>query len=220
VNATAPAPAATVHDVPAPGTGLARWTALHAGAFLAAFLATALAVAWAPETMVAAYARWATVMQAAGARTADDLGSAAAVFRHVLVMNAAAIGLFAAVAYVGQAVLALPFAGAFYALVALLAPHAIGRPLAPLDWLLVGLEAGMLVMAASVAAAIGGHRFAFDPNLRGLAAYWRRGWRRWWPTPVAPWHEVRAAWGVTAGWMAAGLALVWLAGAALEAFPG
>ena len=199
---------------------LARSIAFHGAAFLLAFLATSLAVAWAPEAMLAVYARWATVMQAAGARSAQELGSAAEVFHHVLGMNAVALGLFAAVAYIGQGVLALPFAGAFYALVGLLAPHAIGRPLAAQDWLLVGLESGALVTASALAAAVGGHRFGFGADLRSLIAFWTRDRRRWWPAPVAPWREVRARWSTAATWTSASLTLVWLVAAALEAWGG
>lgn len=221
-SASARRPSA-IHPNPgprAPVTVVARWAAIHAAVLLLAAAATAIAIAWWPEAMLAGYARRATLMQAAGARTSDELGSAVATFRHVLVMNATTLAVFSLVAYVGQALLALPFAGAFYAMVAQLAPRAIGRSLAPQDWLLVGLEAAMLVAATALTAAIGGHRFGFGPGIGGLLRFWHHAWRRWWPAPVASWRDVRAAWGGLVPRFGAALACAWLAAAALEAFGG
>ncbi len=102
------------------------------------------------------------------------------------------IGLFL------QSPIVMLFIGVFYALVSLLAPYTIGRLFDGNDWLLIAIEAFVLLLSISLSSAVAGELFGVDANIKSLWKYWKNDWKKLLPKPVENWKAISAEWISTA----------------------
>jgi len=144
--------------------------------------------------MLAVYAKWATVMQAAGAKNITELSTQAEMFKHILQINGLTAILFFIIGLFLQSPIVMVLIGAFYALVSLLAPYAIGKSFGANDWLLIAVEAFVLLLSTSLASAMAGNLFDVDANMKSLWAYWKHSWTKLLPQPVKNWKTILGGW--------------------------
>lgn len=176
---------------------IVRWMRLN-GLFLGlAFLAVGLLTGLFPEAMLELFGRWATLLSSVGARTAAELGSPAEIFWHIVGRNSIAVLIFFLTGLVLQAPVALIFGGAFYALIAFLAPFTLGRPFGWNDWLLIALEMTTLTLVASLGMALAGDLFKVPPTLGSWWEYSRRSWKSLGFDLPGGWRETLSGWART-----------------------
>ncbi len=171
-----------------------KWCGINASVFLAAFGVMALLVWVLPGPMLGLYASWARLLSAAGSRTAGELGSAQAMFLHILTTNCFSAAVYFTLGLLFQAPIVMCASGPFYALISLTAPRTIGRAFDAHDWLLVGAEAAALILAGSVASALAAEAYATPASFRSWLGYWRHNWRRLSTPAVRSWRKVVAEW--------------------------
>ena len=174
-----------------------RWLWFNLKIFMIFFGMVGILVLLIPDVMLRLFGQWALLMQAFGARSAAQLGSPGEMFRHILITNGLTLGIYLAIGLLLQAPLLMPFTGAFYALVAFLAPWTIGRSFSLADWVLIGAEILMLVLGSSITAGLAGDLYQVHPEVRSLSAYWKKAWRKLWLRPTVPWKAVLQAWRAT-----------------------
>jgi hypothetical protein len=150
-----------------------------------------------PDVMLRLFGQWALLMQAFGARSTAQLGSPGEMFRHILITNGLTLAIYLLVGLWLQAPLLMPFTGAFYALVAFLAPWTIGRSFRLADWVLIGAEILMLLLGSSITSGLAGDLYEVHPKVRSLGAYWKKAWRKLWLHPTLAWKAVLQAWRAT-----------------------
>ncbi len=173
---------------------LLRWIRLNGAFMLTGFVLTGGLIALAPQTMLGVFAGLARFYEALGARGAGSFVSDAEVFSHILQRNAIAAAAFFVVGMVLQGPLAAILGGAFYGLVAFLAPRTIGRAFGPNDWLLVAVEALALVLSVSLGSAIAGELYDVAGSLRAWSRYFRGSWRSLSMKLARPARPVLASW--------------------------
>ena len=171
-----------------------QWLWLNSKFLLASFCATGILIWLFPHAMLTLYAKWATIMQAAGAKNIAELSAQADMFTHILQMNALAAGLFFVIGLFLQSPILMIFEGIFYALVSLLAPYAIGRSFGVNDWLLIAAEALVLLLSTSLSSAVAGELYGVEANGRGLWAYWKNNWSKLLPKPAENWKTILVRW--------------------------
>lgn len=192
-------------------TPVLKWLWINLTVFVLFFSLVGLLVALFPEVMLNLFGKWALVAQAFGAKSAEQFSSQPEMFAHILSRNAVTLAIFVLLGLILQAPLAMPFMGAFYALVAFLAPHTLGKPLDPADWLLIIAESFTLILGASVSSGLAADLYGVHTSLKSLVEYWRKSWTKlsW---PLAPhWRTVIREWRMT-------VAASFLALAALSVF--
>jgi hypothetical protein len=173
---------------------LLRWLWLNFKFLMGAFCMTGILIWLFPQAMLALYAKWATAMQAAGAKNSAEFSIQADMFSHILQMNALIALLFFVVGMFLQSPIVMVFTGAFYALIALLAPYAIGRSFGVNDWLLMATEAFVLTSSISLSSAVAGDLYGVEAQGRGLWEYWKKNWSRLLPKPVENWKPIALGW--------------------------
>jgi hypothetical protein len=174
---------------------IARWGAINMAFFFVAFLGTALLIQLAPETMLALFARYASLLESLGAKGASEFSSQSGMFLHILQRNTIAAVLYFAIGLLLQAPVAVVFSGAFYSFVTFLAPLTLGRPFALADWFLVLVEALALLLAASLSSALAGERHAVAPSIRAWWGFSKKSWRSLRGTKAATsWEALLPAW--------------------------
>lgn len=104
-----------------------RWFCLNLIFFAFFFLLTWVFVIFFPEGMLRVFGKWTVLMQVAGAKSVGDFSSQADMFTHILKTNSVTAVIYLAIGLLLQSPLAMAFTGAFYALIAFLAPFTIGR---------------------------------------------------------------------------------------------
>lgn len=171
-----------------------QWLWLNSKFLLASFCMTGILIWLFPQGMLAIYAKWATLMQAAGAKNIAELSAQADMFKHILQTNALTTVLFFIIGLVLQAPIVMIFTGIFYALVSLLAPYAIGRSFGTNDWLLIATEAFVLLLSISLSSAMAGELYGVEADGRSLWDYWKNNWSKLLPKPVENWKAVLARW--------------------------
>lgn len=171
-----------------------QWLWFNLKIFIVFFGIVGILVGLFPDFMLKLFGQWAILMQAFGARSAAQLGSQEEMFRHILTTNGLTLGIYLFIGLLLQAPLAMPFTGAFYALVAFLAPWTIGKSFSLADWVLVGAEILILVLGSSITSGVAGELYEVRPDLRSLAKYWKRAWRKLWLRPTVSWKAVLQAW--------------------------
>ncbi len=130
-----------------------------------------------PDFMLELFGRWAVLMQAVGARSAAELGSPQEMFRHTMTTNGIILGIYLLVGFLLQAALVMPIAAAISALVAFLAPQTISRAFSFPDWVLIVVEAFVLILGASIASGVAGELYAVRSERRSSIQYWKKAWR-------------------------------------------
>jgi hypothetical protein len=173
---------------------LMRWLWINAQCLLAAFGLTGILAWLLPQPMLAVYAGWATLLQAAGARNVAEFSSQGEMILHILRANSLTAALFVILGLVLQGPIVMVLTGIFYALISFLAPYAIGRPFGVYDWFLIAAEAFVLLLCASLASAVAGELFGVQASGRSVLEYWRSDWKRLLPRPVENWQRVLAGW--------------------------
>lgn len=171
-----------------------QWLWLNFKFLMATFCLTGILIWLFPQTMLAVYAKWATVMQAAGAKNIGELSTQSEMFKHILQMNGLTAILLFIIGLFLQSPIVMVFMGVFYALVSLLAPYAIGRPFGVNDWLLIAVEAFVLLLSTSLASAVAGDLFDVDANMKNLWEYWKHNWTKLLPKPVENWKTILVGW--------------------------
>ncbi len=171
-----------------------QWLWLNLKFLAGAFCLTGVLIWLFPSAMLDLYAKWATLMQAAGAKNIAELSTQADMFKHILYINALTTALFFAVGLVLQSPIAMSFAGIFYALVSFLAPFAVGRSFGVNDWFLVGSEAFTLLLGASLSSAIAGELFGVKATGSSVWTYWKNNWSKLMPKPVDHWKTILRGW--------------------------
>lgn len=178
-------------------TSVIRWLWINLQLFVPFFFLVGILVALFPEVMLSLFGKWALVMQAAGAKSADQFGSQPEMFVHILTMNAITLVIFVFVGLFLQAPLAMPFTAGFYALVAFLATDTIGRPFGPADWLLIGVESFTLILGASISSGLAADLYGVNHDLKSLIEYWKKSWTKLLPRLAPGWREAVREWRVT-----------------------
>ncbi|WKZ48323.1 MAG: hypothetical protein QY306_03010 [Anaerolineales bacterium] len=171
-----------------------QWLWLNLKFLAGAFCLTGFLIWLFPSAMLDFYAKWTTLMQAAGAKNIAELSMQADMFKHILSANALTTLLFFAIGLVLQSPIAMSLAGIFYALVSFLAPLAVGRSFGVNDWFLVGSEAFTLLFGTSLASAIAGELFGVKATVPSIWGYWKNNWSKLMPTPVDNWKIVIRGW--------------------------
>ena len=171
-----------------------QWLWFNLKIFILFFGIVGILVALFPDFMLRLFGQWAVLMQAFGAKSAAQLGSPEEMFRHILTTNGLTLGIYLFIGLLLQAPLAMPFTGAFYALVAFLAPWTIGRSFSLADWVLVGAEILILLFGSSITSGLAGELYEVRPDLHSFAQYWKRAWRKLWLRPSVSWKTVVKDW--------------------------
>lgn len=171
-----------------------QWLWLNLKFLAGAFCLTGFLIWLFPSAMLDLYAKWATLMQAAGAKNIAELATQADMFEHILSINALTTIIFFAIGLVLQSPITMSFVGIFYALVSFLAPFAIGRSFGVNDWLLVGSEAFTLLLSASLSSAFAGELFGVRATMSEIWAYWKTSWSKFMPKPVENWKTILRGW--------------------------
>src|SRR3972149_11798344 len=133
-----------------------QWLWLNFKFLMATFCVTGILIWLFPQAMLAIYAKWATVMQAAGAKNINEFSTQSEMFKHILQTNGLTAISFFIIGLFLQSPIVMVFTGAFYALVSLLAPYAIGKPFGANDWFLIAVEAFVLLLIVSLSSAMAG----------------------------------------------------------------
>ncbi len=178
---------------------LLEWVRINAAFMLAAFLLTGGLIALFPQAMLDIFGRYARFLEALGATPASALPSPAEMFALVLQRNALSVLIYFVIGLVLQAPLAVLFGGAFYGLVAFLAPSTIGRAFGPADWLLVAAESAAIILSASLASGFASELFQVSPTVSGWWRYFKQSWRSLLMNPVRPLRAVLASWSALLG---------------------
>jgi hypothetical protein len=171
-----------------------QWLWINLKIFVVFFGIVGILVGLFPEFMLKLFGQWAILMQAFGAKSAAQLGSPEEMFKHILTTNSLTLVIYMFLGLLLQAPLVMPFTGAFYALVIFLAPWTIGRSFSLADWVLVGAEILILLLGSSITSGVAGELYEVHPNLRSVAQYWKRAWRKLWLRPTVSWKAVLQAW--------------------------
>jgi hypothetical protein len=171
-----------------------QWLRLNFKFLMATFCVTGVLIWLFPQAMLAIYAKWATVMQAAGAKNITELSTQSEMFKHILQMNSLTVILVLIIGLFLQSPIVMVLMGVFYALVSLLAPYAIGRSFGMNDWFLIVVEAFVLLLSISLSSAIAGELFGVEASRKSIWDYWKQDWKRLLPKPVENWKTILAGW--------------------------
>lgn len=171
-----------------------QWLWLNFKFLMAAFCVTGILIWLFPQAMLALYAKWATVMQAAGAKNISELSTQSEMFKHILQMNGLTAILLFIIGLFLQSPIVMAFVGVFYALVSFLAPYAIGKSFGGNDWFLIAVEAFVLLLSTSLASAMAGELFGVEANGKSIWKYWKQDWKRLLPKPVEDWKAILVGW--------------------------
>lgn len=171
-----------------------EWLWLNFKFLIATFCIIGLLIWLFPQAMLAIYAKWAVVMQAAGAKNITELSTPAEMFSHILRMNALTAILVFIIGLFLQSPIVMVFMGVFYALVSLLAPYAIGRSFGLNDWFLIAVEVFVLLLSSSLASAIAGELFGVAASVKSVLKYWKQDWKKLLPKPVENWRTILVGW--------------------------
>lgn len=171
-----------------------QWLWLNFKFLMATFCLTGILIWLFPQAMLTLYAKWATVMQAAGAKNIVELSTQSEMFKHILQMNSLTVILVFVIGLFLQAPIVMVFMGVFYALVSLLAPYAIGRLFGMNDWFLIAVEVFVLLLSISLSSAIAGELFGVEASGKSIWNYWKQDWKKLLPKPVENWKTVLAGW--------------------------
>jgi hypothetical protein len=125
-------------------------------------------------------------------------------FFHILQRNSLTALVCLILGLLLQGPLAMVFIGAFYALVAFLAPLTIGRPFALGDWALILAEAATLVLFVSLTSAFSAELNGVAPSLRDWWRYSKSSWKTLSVTLPSTWRASLRRWLAT---LTAGLVL-------------
>jgi hypothetical protein len=171
-----------------------QWLWLNFKFLVGTFCLTGILIWLFPQAMLAVYAKWAVVMQAAGAKNIAELSTQADMFAHILQMNSLTVILVFIIGLFLQSPIVMVFIGVFYALVSFLAPYAIGKSFGGNDWFLIAVEAFVLLLSISLSSAIAGELFGVEASGKSIWNYWRQDWKRLLPKPVENWKAILADW--------------------------
>ncbi len=174
-----------------------KWLWINLKIFVLFFSLVGLLVALFPEAMLNLFGKWALVAQVFGAKSSEQLSSQPEMFAHILSRNAVTLAIFVFLGLILQAPLAMPFMGAFYALVAFLAPHTLGEPLGLADWLLIIVESFTLMLGASVSSGLAADLYGVNTSIKSLIEYWRKSWTKLSPQPAPHWRKAIREWWMT-----------------------
>ena len=173
---------------------LSRWLGLNLICFAGAFVVIYLVAAAFPGPVLRVFAAWTSIMKGAGAKTAAELASPWDALTHILARNTLSAAVCLLLGLVAQGPLIMVLLGGFHAMVASLAPITLGRALAASDWVLLGVEALPLAIAAALGSSLATDLFGLQPNVRGLREYWRTNWKRLFPQAKKGWRHLLRDW--------------------------
>jgi hypothetical protein len=178
----------------AKSTLILRWMGINWGSLGISFVLMGLLIGLLPNLMLSLYGSWATLLSSLGARTAIELASPSAIFWHIVQRNLLAALVYFLIGLLLQAPIGMIFGGGFYALIVFLAPQTIRRSLSGSDWLLITIEMGTLVLAASLGMGVAGAAYDVSPGLRSWWEYSKQSWRTIAIKIPEGWRETLSDW--------------------------
>ncbi len=171
-----------------------RWFQLNLVCFAPFFFLTAIFAIFFPDAALRVLGKWVVLLQAAGDKNVGDFASQSEMFTHILARNSITVVVYLVIGLLLQSPLVMLFTGAFYALIAFLAPHTIGKPLGVNDWFLISAELFVLMLSISLSSALAGDLFDVRPDAKSLWGCWKHNWYKLLPKPVSHWKLVLREW--------------------------
>jgi hypothetical protein len=171
-----------------------QWLWFNTKFFLPVFLLVWILIYLFPNAMLGLFGQWAFLMKMLGAKNISEFATQSEVFTHILTRNGVTLIIYFAVGLFLQSPIALVFTGAFYSLVAFLAPLTMGKPFGLNDWALISVEIIALILSTSLASALAGEAYGVKPDMNSLWKYWKYSWTRLWVKPAISWKSVLREW--------------------------
>lgn len=167
-----------------------KWLAINGLCFAGAFFVVFLLVGLFPDAMLKFLGGWASLIELAGAKKAAQFSSDFELFLHILIRNSISIGITAIIALLLQSPILMLAYGAFYSLIAFLAPLTLGEALPLGGWITIADESLFLILCASLVSALATEVFGVKPEWRDYLGYWKQGWKRLLPPKKDSWRNV------------------------------
>ncbi len=162
-----------------------KWLKINSLCFTGAFIVTFLIVQLFPNVMLGFWGGWASLIEQTGAKGAAEFSPDFNTFITIFYRNSISVSIvFITGVFLGGLILMIAY-GLFFSLVAALAPLT-GVTFTFFDWILVAIEAFILIVSATYASTLATEIFGVEPEIKQLLEYWKKqlmDWRNPWSFP-------------------------------------